>query len=337
MLPLVIRKFLKFAILPLACVCMAAGTASAQKWAQDMFSDKDHDFGIVPRGAKTEVKFSFTNKYEQPLHVMDVRSSCGCTIPRIVNADVKTYQESAIACEFNTRSFVGYKSAVVTVIFDRPSYAEVQLRVEGNIRSDIVTEPGEIQFGEVDPGTEIVKKVTINYAGRRRWEILDVLSENANLGVKFVSADPTRTSDGSVQYVMNVRLKKSAPIGALNDQIVIKTNDPQYNLVSIPVRGRVIPPLDVTPPNVMGTLKQGTEWSGRIVLKAKVPFTVSEVACADKRVSFVVPSGKKVLHIIPVKFAAGDALGAFYENVTIKTSLPENGTAKTALTGNVAE
>ncbi|GAB5403868.1 MAG: DUF1573 domain-containing protein [Aureliella sp.] len=315
----------------------SSDSAFAQKWAQEMFADKDHDFGIVPRGAKAEVQFKFTNKYEQPLHVMDVRSSCGCTIPRIVNADVKTYQESAIACEFNTRAFVGHKSAVVTVIFDRPSYAEVQLTVEGNIRSDIVTEPGEVQFGEVDPGTEVVKKVTISYAGRARWEIVDVLSDNANLGVSFPKNGATRMRDGRVQYTMNVRLKDTTPVGRLNDQIVLKTNDPQYNLVSIPVRGRVRPPLDVTPPNVIGTLKQNSQWSGRIVLKAKLPFEITEVTCQDQRATFMVPKGKKIVHVIPVKFNSGEALGAFQESVTIKTSLPKDGTALTSLTGNVVE
>ncbi len=331
---------LKRAMLVLAAAGLfltSPNSASAQKWAQEMFSDTDHDFGIVPRGAKAEIQFKFTNKYEQPLHVMDVRSSCGCTIPRIVNADVKTYQESAIACEFNTRAFVGHKSAVVTVIFDRPSYAEVQLTVEGNIRSDIVTEPGEVQFGEVDPGTEVIKQVKISYAGRARWEIKDVLSDNANLGVSFPKDGAKRMRDGRVEYTMNVRLKDTTPVGRLNDQIVLKTNDPQYNLVSIPVRGRVRPPLDVTPPNIIGTLKKNSEWSGRIVLKAKQPFEVTEIICKDERASFTTPKGSKVLHIIPVKFNSGAEVGAFQESVTIKTNLPKDGVATTALTGNVVE
>ena len=41
----------------------------------------------------------------------------------------------------------------MTVYFDKPTYAEVQLQVAGFIRSDVVLQPGEIDFGNVDLGT----------------------------------------------------------------------------------------------------------------------------------------------------------------------------------------
>ncbi|HBE66893.1 MAG TPA: hypothetical protein DDW52_01960 [Planctomycetaceae bacterium] len=336
MLSLIRRVALPLSLGCIAVVC-TAGSAAAQKWAAEMFADSKHDFGIVPRGAKTEYRFEFTNKYEQPLHIADVRTSCGCTSPRFEKADVKTYEKSAIICEFNTRAFVGYKSAVITVVIDRPSYAEVQLQVEGNIRSDIVTEPGEIQFGALQPGQEKSQTVRISYAGRNAWEIKDVLSENSNLGVSFAANSPTRTRDGRVEYIMNVRLKDTTPVGDLNDQIILKTNESQYNLVAIPVRGRVLPPLEVTPPNAIGTMKTGTTWTGRIVVKAKEPFTVTNVDCEDSRIAVSAPEGKKVLHVIPIKFAAGDKVGAFRQKITIKTDLPKDGVTHTSLMGNIVE
>ncbi len=326
-------KFLAFILCLLAC----SSHASAQDWARKMFSEQDHDFGIVPRGAKAEYVFKFTNSYEQPLHVAAVRSSCGCTIPRVLDEkrDIKTYQEGGIVCEFNTRSFIGTKEAVVTVVFDRPVYAEVQLRVKGNIRSDIVTEPGEIQFGELELGEEAQQKVRITYAGRNYWEITDVRSDNENLGVSF-EGDPVRTRDGRVEYRMNVRLKGSAPAGLMNSQIYLVTNERLYNSVNIPVRGSVLPPLAVTPPEPIGTVDAGDEWTGRIVLKSKQAFAIKEVDCKDDRFQFEIPTGQKRLHLIRVKFAAGaEDEGAFKEAVRITTDLPKDGVAETALSGNV--
>ncbi len=72
--------------------------------------------------------------------------------PKILKSDLKTYEEGAIIAELNTSSFVGQRSAVVTVVFDRPFYAEVQLLVKGNIRSDIVMEPAKFSSGNVDVG-----------------------------------------------------------------------------------------------------------------------------------------------------------------------------------------
>ena len=39
---------------------------------------------------------------------------------------------------FNTERFLDARGATLTVTFDKPSYAEVQLTVTGHIRSDVV-------------------------------------------------------------------------------------------------------------------------------------------------------------------------------------------------------
>ncbi len=96
-------------------------TASAQNWAEKMFKETSHDFRIVGRGAKSEFHFEFTNVYEQDVHVAAVRSSCGCTTPSITKDTLKTHETASVLATFNTSSFIGQKSATITVVFDRPT------------------------------------------------------------------------------------------------------------------------------------------------------------------------------------------------------------------------
>src|SRR5262245_51513006 len=112
-------------------------TASAQQWADKLFETKAHDFGSVPRAAKSEYLFKVTNPYGEDLHIASVRSSCGCTIPRIEKDTLKTNEQGAIIAEFNTRAFTGQRHARVTVTIDRPRFAEVQLDIKGYIRTDV--------------------------------------------------------------------------------------------------------------------------------------------------------------------------------------------------------
>ena len=305
----------------------------AQEWVKQMFEEVTHDFGNVPRGAKAEHEFILTNKYQETLHIAQVRSSCGCTIPRIANANLKTYEKGAIICEFNTRSFIGPKSAVVTVVFTAPYHGEMQLMVKGDILSDIVTDPGEIQFGELDQTTEKATTVKVRYTGRNRaWQITDVRSANQHLGVKLNRME-SRT--GPIEYELVVRLKNSAPAGAFSDQIVLVTNDSEYNLVTIPVRGNVLPPLVVPNSVELGTVRAGQTVQSRIVIKSNESFEVTKVECADSRFSFSPTPGKSAkVHVIPIQFL-GDAAGAFRDTVTIHTTLPEGGTASTQISGNV--
>lgn len=129
-----------------------AASASAQEWAEKMFAVKTHEFGAVARAAKVEYAFEIVNPYKEDIHIASVRTSCGCTIPRIQKDTLKSWEKGAIIAEFNTRAFSGQRGARVTVTIDRPQYAEVQLQVHGYIRTDVVVDPGQVAFGQVPAG-----------------------------------------------------------------------------------------------------------------------------------------------------------------------------------------
>lgn len=298
-----------------------------------MFEVTQHDFEVVPRGAKTEYEFKFTNKYKENVHVSSVRTSCKCTIPRIGKNELKTYEEGSIIAEFKTSDFVGARSAVITVVFDRPFYAELQLIVKGNIRSDILPEPGEIQFGEVDLGAEKVTDVKISYMGTSKWEINDVLSKNEHLAVKL---SQPKALNNKIEYMMNVRLKDSAPAGDFSDEIVLVTNEAQSNRVTLPVRANVIPPLHVEGVQ-LGTLRVGEKKTDRLLVKSKKPFKIEKIECADGRFTFSTSEDEKQVHLVNFEFTANNNVGSFREKIVVHTSLKDTATAEASITGNVAQ
>lgn len=322
-------------VLTILLLCITATSARSQDWVKDMFETNSHDFGNVPRGAKSEYMFKVTNKYEEDVHIASVRSSCNCTIASIKDGNdlLKTYEQGAILCEFNTRAFVGSRAAVVTVVFDKPFYGEMQLMIKGNIRSDIVTEPGRIRFGDVEQGSEKETTVRVTYAGSNPWKIKDVRSANKNLSVKLQQMP---TPPGKVEYVMNVRLMDSASAGELNDQIVLVTNDAQFNLVTIPVQGSIVPPL-VMPKSVeLGTIATGQSVTKRIIIKGQEPFAITKVECQDQRFTFMPPEGERTAHIIPVRFDSDQKVGVYAEKVVVHTSLPTDNQASTVIKVNVS-
>src|SRR6185295_20140374 len=119
MLRLGVWGFLALSMCPLG--------ASAQQWAEKMFSDTKFDFGAVPRAAKVEHRFVIKNIYKEDAHISSVRSSCGCTSPRIEKDSLKTYEKGAIVAAFNTATFTSQHRATVTMTFDKPFHAEVRL------------------------------------------------------------------------------------------------------------------------------------------------------------------------------------------------------------------
>jgi hypothetical protein len=308
-------------------LALAAGQAAAQEWAQKMFNTLDHDFQTVARGADTVYRFEITNLYKQDMTVTGVRSSCGCTSPTVEGGPViKTHEKAYIAARFNTRTHVGQRGATLTVSFGAPYYAEVQLRVHGNIRSDVVFNPGAVEFGEINEGDAAQKKVTVEYAGRSNWEIVDVLNDNDNFAVELVE---TARNTGRVSYTLDVKLKPGLPAGYLKDQLTVVTNDSRSDNQRIPliISGHIRPEFSVTPQLlVLGDVQPGQEMTKKIVVRGREPFKIIDVTCGEGDedcFEFETDQESRAVHFVEVKFRAGEEPGKLETPIRIVTDRGE--------------
>jgi hypothetical protein len=312
----------RFALLIVAILAVAS-PCLGQDWARKMFSTTEHDFGSVARGAKSEYRFVLENLYMEDIHIAGVRSSCGCTTPSVETPLLKTYEKGAILAHFNTDSFLGQRGATLTVTIDRPYYAEVQLHISGNIRSDVVVDPGSVQFGSIDQGTGYNQTVTIRYAGRSDWRILDVKSANPHITAKVAEGD---RSYGNVSYTLTVNVDKNTPASYLNDQLMLVTNDASGRQVPVLVEGRVMPGITVSPASLfMGVVQPGAKVTKQLIVKGKKPFKIIAVKCDDKSFEFDTSKedAAKELHMIPVTFTASSDPGKVTKTIHIQTDQGE--------------
>src|SRR6188768_148960 len=137
---------------------LAPGFCSAKEWAQKMFAATNHDFGHVARGAKAEFAFEIQNLYEEDVHIADVRTSCGCTTPTVTKATLKSWEKASIIATLNTKSYLGQRNSTLTVVIDKPFYAEVPLTIAGYIHSDVDFQPGAVSLGDVALGASAVQQ-----------------------------------------------------------------------------------------------------------------------------------------------------------------------------------
>jgi hypothetical protein len=308
-------------------------TCSAQKWAEKMFKEKSHDFGAVPRAAKVEYEFVLTNLYKDDVHIAGVRSSCGCTQPRIKKDTLKSHEKGAIVAAFNTQAFSGQRGARVTVTIDRPRYAEVELEVRGYIRTDVVLNPGQVALGSVPRGETADKKIRIEYAGRNDWKITGVTSNSPFL---TASVNEVGRSGGRVAYELDVQLKDGAPAGYLKDELLLATNDRRTTQFPVSVEGLIVADLTVSPAVLMlGTMQPGETVTKQIVVKGAKPFKILEVRCENDAFTFDVSPDAKIVHIIPITFVAGSDAGRVSQKIEIVSDLDNNSTATLSAVGQI--
>ncbi len=288
-------------------IALVASTASAQQWAEKMFSERSINFGAVPRAAKIEHDFVVTNPYNEEVHIAHVRSSCGCTQPRIEGDTLKPNESGRIVAAFNTQAFTGQRGATITVTFDRPRWAEVQLQVKGYIRTDVVLSPNYVNFGSVAEGQPSEKKIRIEYAGRGDWQITGVRSNSP-----FVTADvkETKRQGGRIAYELDVKLAEGAPKGYLNDKLTLLTNDRRATQFPINVEGRIVAELTVSPASLLlGNVQPGQEITKQIVVKGIEPFKIVDIRCDEQGFTFQPTDQAKSVHLVPVKFVVPNKPG----------------------------
>jgi hypothetical protein len=288
-----------------------------------MFQETNYNFGSVARGAKTEHRFKFENLYLEDIHISGIRASCGCTTPWATKDTLKTYETSEIVAHFNTDRFSGQRGATLTVSIDKPFPAEVQLRVDGYIRTDVVVNPGSIEFGSLDQGQPAEKLATVNYAGRNDWKITGVKTSSPYVTAKVVEKS---RQNGQVSYGLTVSLAPNVPAGYLQDQIILVTNDRNYTHVPVVIEGRIVPELVVNPSLVsMGRLQAGQTVRKQVVVQGKQPFHITSVECDNSHFqadfSASAAGEAKTVHLVPITFAAGAQAGKITGKLRIETDL----------------
>ncbi len=299
-----------------------ASTASAFQ-LPSLFKTTNHDFGTVARAAKTEYRFTFDNPYNQTIQVRSVRTSCGCTTPIVETEIVPPGGRGSILARFNTGTHTGSRSATLTVTFDKPTFSEIQLHVKGYIRSDVVFQPGEATFGNMMQGTSKSIEVGVDYAGKPAWQINQVTSSDS-----FITVVPTEVSrqNGRIRYTLAVSISGDAPVGPLESELVVHTND--RNLTTVPLRlmANIAPEISVSPQTLsLGDIVQGEPIKQLIILKGHQPFQVKSVESGEFDIEAKLSEESKTLHALPMIITPKTVEFGKEVNgkITFSTDLPE--------------
>ncbi len=315
-----------------ACIVIAPITANAD-WTTKAFPVKSHDFGTVAVASKTEFTFPIVNTTGSEMHIREVRTSCGCTTPTLSSHYIPAGEQGALTARFNTPTFRGKKGATLTVVIDKPAYSEVQLKVNGYIRSDMVFHPGSVDFGAVNQGESKSGSTKIFYAGRSDWQVVDVHAHQPWLIPTFKQVE---RGGGKATYELTVQLREDAPEGFFQDEVVVQTNDRSMPWVPLQVSGNIVTALTVSPQSIaLGSVKPGQELTQRLVLKGRESFAIKSIECEGWDVQFSNDGSEKKVHLINLTLRPITARGIQRESLVITTTGGESMTAHAILTAEV--
>ena len=286
------------------CGTVCTPSALAQSWADNMFAIKSHNFGNVPLLSDTQYGFVVHNTTPQDVRIASVSSSCTCAEAWAPTKTIKSGEKGEIIVKINTSGqHKQRKSSTITVTFDRPRAAHVQLEVTVYIRPDIVLSPGSVNFGTIREGQKVVKTVQLHYAGNPNWQLVGIDKANKNPYI-HAGAVPLANSENNreITYNIQVTLSDKAPPGYVREILRFITNDQNSVALELPVNGFVMDALVAKPsPFQFGSIAPGETVTKYLVLRASQPFRIRSVRCPDDRRFIFSPSDQtSSVHIIAV-------------------------------------
>lgn len=328
------------AVLALMLSCLVAAPAAAQSgaWANKLFNNEtSHDFGVVPRGAQLKHSFKLTNIYKVPLEITNMRVSCGCVTPTKSANIIQPGETAYIHINMDGTRFTGAKSVTIYVTVGPQFVSTASLVVTANARTDVVFNPGEIDFGAVNRGQTASRPIDVEYAGSFDWRVVEIVKSSTSPFELQVQELPRKvTTFPTKGYRITATLKPNAPAGPFKQEVILKTNDPASPVLTFVVSGNIRASLNVAPnPISLAGLKVGESLGKKIVVTGAAPFRITGIEGAGDGVTLEVSSNAaSTTHILDLKIEPRVA-GDISKTLILRTDM-DNETATIVLEGTVA-
>lgn len=126
---------MKLLILIFIFIAVACNSISTNSDAQISFLNKEQDWGTLSYKKPQTKQFVFSNPGDQPLVILDVKTSCGCTDPQWTSKPVKPGKTGSIDITYDS-DFPGRFRKTITVFYN------------GKNSPDTLTIKGEVAYPE---------------------------------------------------------------------------------------------------------------------------------------------------------------------------------------------
>jgi len=213
-------------------------TINAQVLKNITFVAEEHDFGsIKEENGPAEYEFVFKNTSTEPLKILNVRASCGCTTPAWTREEVAPGAEGIIKASYNPRNRPGPFHKTITVTTSATTNNTVILRINGQvepkprtIEDDFPTLLGGIRvkykafnLGKVFNNETATKEFGV-YNTSDQPIIFNKEIEAPNyIKISFIPETLAPKEKGIIMISYDVKAKND--LGFMSDNIVITTNE----------------------------------------------------------------------------------------------------------------
>ena len=179
------KKYRLILIVFIANLCVTISGRAELKWNSDT---QEHQLPVGER--KHLFVFTFRNASEREIVIRQVRSSCGCTVPKLTKTNYAAGEEGSILVEFDAGRRQGNVEKSVVVEYDDGTISTKQLKVRAQIPNLSQFEPAQLEWKL--GGSLEEKSIVVTLNPEIEFDIVDVGTTNETFNVTLKVIEPRR-------------------------------------------------------------------------------------------------------------------------------------------------
>lgn len=207
--------------------------------------DPIFNFGTVEDSQTIRHLFVLRNQGSQPIHILGVQSSCGCTLTQVSSEVIEPGAEVHLAVELSLAGQKGEIAKWITVESNDPECPMLSLRMEGVAMTRIAVIPSTVSWGEIGPAHGDQRVLHLVAGDQVIFHLKEVKYDTRLLKVAWESLREGK------EYRLSVSLQKPLFLGKINTAIEVVTDYSEKSLIRIPVQAMVLDEIDVYPAEIV--------------------------------------------------------------------------------------
>lgn len=257
----------------------AAGAVELPKAIE--LSESSFDWGNISDTDPVSHTFKVKNITDKTIKIA-VAASCGCTVGKLEKDVLEPNEQVDVTASFNPQGRNGpqTKTLTITVVEPQGVYAQQTNTLTSNVKAMVTLEPQKVFLNEVDHREGQQSKLTV-VARKPGFQVTGV-----ETGSEFIKAkvgevqEVEENGEKLTKVTIDLDVGKGAPIGSMNGQLTIKTNDEKGKPINAFVGADVIGDIRATPPStMMRASAPGAVISAQIKLdtRSSKPFRIASI------------------------------------------------------------
>lgn len=311
------------------------------------FAATNHDFGKIWDHEKVSYDFVFRNVGTEDLTVLDVKSTCGCTVPELEKKVYAPGEEGAITVIFNPQNRQNKQNKTINVTTDSRATPRVALHISSFVTKVLDIQPSIANLGRIYKNEEKGVKVFITGSTPdfKAWPA-EELSAESPFKIEVLTDVPAPPNAGENGWtVLRVYVEKGLPVGRHNGEIVLKTNDSRRPEVQLRSVVTVVGDLQARPPRfALGRMTPGESFEATVTLLNRVAeeFEITKIVVEGEADGIVKTSfsptseGKKDAYDLTVTGIAPEDGERVLGRVVIHTNMADEPTFELPVYGFVS-